>query len=172
MSIYKLSFKNLKRRKLRSALTMLGIIIGVGTLVLLIGAGTGMQSYIKEQTETMMGDVSIYNSSGGGYMGSGDSYLDQATISKIKNMSQLYDFKEEVQFTTDMDKTPIYVVGMSDWSQVKFNGTPGVVVDQSLVDNFGYKIGAISPLKTRTHRNRNNPTELWNGDGLCIFRYR
>lgn len=125
MSIYKLSFKNLKRRKLRSALTMLGIIIGVGTLVLLIGAGTGMQSYIKEQTETMMGDVSIYNSSGGGYMGSGDSYLDQETISKIKNMSQLYDFKEEVQFTTDMDKTPIYVVGMSDWSQVKFNGTPG-----------------------------------------------
>jgi len=147
MSIYKLSFKNLKRRKLRSALTMLGIIIGVGTLVLLIGAGTGMQSYIKEQTETMMGDVSIYNSSGGGYMGSGDSYLDQATISKIKNMSQLYDFKEEVQFTTDMDKTPIYVVGMSDWSQVKFNGTPGVVVDQSLVDNFGYKIGSNITIK-------------------------
>jgi len=147
MSIYKLSFKNLKRRKLRSALTMLGIIIGVGTLVLLIGAGTGMQSYIKEQTETMMGDVSIYNSSGGGYMGSGDSYLDQETISKIKNMSQLYDFKEEVQFTTDMDKTPIYVVGMSDWSQVKFNGTPGVVVDQSLVDNFGYKIGSNITIK-------------------------
>jgi putative ABC transport system permease protein len=149
MSIYKLSFKNLKRRKLRSALTMLGIIIGVGTLVLLIGAGTGMQSYIKEQTETMMGDVSIYNSSGGGYMGSGDSYLDQETISKIKNMSQLYDFKEEVQFTTDMDKTPIYVVGMSDWSQVKFNGTSGVVVDQSLVELW-LKIVAISPLKTRT----------------------
>ncbi|OPX58374.1 MAG: macrolide transporter ATP-binding /permease protein [Methanobacterium sp. PtaB.Bin024] len=147
MSIYKLSFKNLKRRKLRSALTMLGIIIGVGTLVLLIGAGTGMQSYIKEQTETMMGDVSIYNSSGGGYMGSGDSYLDQETISKIKNMSQLYDFKEEVQFTTDMDKTPIYVVGMSDWSQVKFNGTSGVVVDQSLVDNFGYKIGSNITIK-------------------------
>lgn len=80
-------------------------------------------------------------------MGSGDSYLDQETISKIKNMSQLYDFKEEVQFTTDMDKTPIYVVGMSDWSQVKFNGTPGVVVDQSLVDNFGYKIGSNITIK-------------------------
>ncbi|BDZ70036.1 ABC transporter permease [Methanobacterium petrolearium] len=147
MSIYRLSFKNLKRRKLRSALTMLGIIIGVGTLVLLIGAGTGMQSYIKEQTETMMGDVSIYNSSGGGYMGSGDSYLDQETVSKIKNMSQLYDFKEEVQFTTDMDKTPIYVVGMSDWDQVKINGTHGVVINQFLVDTFGYKIGSNITIK-------------------------
>jgi putative ABC transport system permease protein len=147
LGIYSLSFKNLKRRKLRSALTMLGIIIGVATLVLLMGAGTGMQSYMKEQTETMMGDISIYNSSGGGYMGSGDSYLDQETVSKIKNMSQLYDFKEEVQFTTDMDKTPIYVVGMSDWDQVKINGTPGVVINQFLVDTFGYKIGSNITIK-------------------------
>ncbi|MDG3548439.1 ABC transporter permease [Methanobacterium formicicum] len=44
-----MSFKNLKRRKLRSALTMLGIIIGVATLVLLMGAGTGMQSYIRNR---------------------------------------------------------------------------------------------------------------------------
>ena len=85
MGIYSLSFKNLKRRKLRSALTMLGIIIGVATLLLLMGAGTGMQSYMKEQTATMMGDISIYNSSGGAFMGSTmDSYLDPNTVSQIK----------------------------------------------------------------------------------------
>ncbi len=142
MSIYKLSFKNLKRRKLRSALTMLGIIIGVATLVLLIGAGTGMQSYMKEQTETMMGDISIYNSSGGAFMGSsGDSYLNNKTVSQIKNMSQLYDIKEETQFTTEMNRTPLFVFGINKWDQVKFNGTAGLVIDQSLVDKFGYKIG-------------------------------
>ncbi|MEN6292292.1 MAG: ABC transporter permease, partial [Methanobacterium sp.] len=59
MSIYKLSFKNFKRRKLRSALTMLGVIIGVTALVALMGIGTGMSSYMKSQTETMMGDVTI-----------------------------------------------------------------------------------------------------------------
>lgn len=150
MSIYKLSFKNLKRRKLRSALTMLGIIIGVATLVLLIGAGTGMQSYMKEQTETMMGDISIYNSSGGAFMGSsGDAYLNNDTVSKIKNMSQLYDIKEETQFTSEMNRTPIYVLGINNWDQVKFNGTPGVVVDQSLVDTFGYKIGSKITIKDK-----------------------
>ncbi len=148
MSIYRLSFKNLKRRKLRSALTMLGIIIGVATLVLLMGAGTGMQSYMKDQTETMMGDVSIYNSSGGAYMGStGDSYLNPETVSKIKNMSQLYDVKEETQFTTEMNRTPLYVLGISNWDQVKINGTPGVVIDQSLADKFGYKIGSTITIK-------------------------
>lgn len=148
MSIYRLSFKNLKRRKLRSALTMLGIIIGVATLVLLMGAGTGMKSYMKDQTETMMGDVAIYNSSGGAFMGSsGDAYLDQASVSKIKNMSQLYNVKEETQFTTDMNRTPLYVVGISNWDQVKINGTTGVVIDQSLVDKFGYKIGSKITIK-------------------------
>ena len=150
MSIYRLSFKNLKRRKLRSALTMLGIIIGVATLVLLIGAGTGMQSYMKDQTESMMGDISIYNSSGGAYMGSsGDSYLNKETVSQIKNMSQLYEVKEETQFTTEMNRTPLYVIGIYNWDQVKFNGSSGVVIDQSLVDKFGYKIGSNITIKEK-----------------------
>ncbi len=146
MGIYSLSFKNLKRRKLRSALTMLGIIIGVATLVLLMGAGTGMQSYTKDQMESMAGDITIYNSSGGEYA-TGQYYLDSATVSKIKNMPQLYDVKDETTFTSEMNKTAIYVVGLSDWNQVKLNGTPGVVIDQTLVDKFGYNVGSKITIK-------------------------
>lgn len=146
MGIYSLSFKNLKRRKLRSALTMLGIVIGVATLVLLIGAGTGMQSYTKDQMESMAGDITIYNSSGGEYA-SGQYYLDSATVSKIKNMSQIYNVKEETSFSSDINKTTIYVAGVSDWNQVKVNGTQGVVIDQTLVDKFGYKIGSKITIK-------------------------
>ncbi len=143
MSIYKLSFKNFKRRKLRSALTMLGIIIGVTSLVVLMGLGSGMTSYMKSQTESMMGDVTIMNSSSAAYMGStGDSYLNNETVSKIKNMSELYDIKEETQFSSNINKAPIIVVGMSDWNQIKINGTPGVVIGKSLADSFNYKIGS------------------------------
>lgn len=78
---------------------------------------------------------------------SGDSYLNPETVSQIKNMSQLYNIKEETQFTTEMNKTSIYVVGISNWDQVKVNGTPGVVIDQSLVDKFGYKIGSTITIK-------------------------
>lgn len=140
MSIYGLSFKNLKRRKLRSALTMLGIIIGVATLVLLMGAGTGMKAYTKDKMESMAGDITIYNSSGGTYS-SGDYYLDSESITKIQNMPQLYNIKEETSFSSEINRTPLYVVGVSDWEQYKINGTTGVVVDQTLVDKFDYKIG-------------------------------
>jgi putative ABC transport system permease protein len=150
MSIYKLSFKNLNRRKLRSILTMLGIVIGVTALVVLMGLGTGMTSYMKGQTESMMGDVSIMNSSAAAYMGStGDSYLNKQTVAKIKNMSQLYNIKEETQFSSNLKGAPIIVVGMSDWNQIKINGTPGVVIGKSLADNFNYKIGSKINIKDK-----------------------
>jgi len=141
MGIYGLSFKNLKRRKLRSALTMLGIIIGVATLLLLMGAGTGMQAYTKDKMQSMAGDITIYNSSGGAYS-SGEYYLDSEAVSKIQNMSQLYNIKEETAFSSEINRTPIYVVGVSSWDQYKVNGTNGVVVDQTLVDKFDYKVGS------------------------------
>lgn len=143
MSIYKLSIKNFKRRKLRSALTMLGIVIGITALVVLMGIGSGMTAYMKEQTSSMMGDLTIMNSSAAAYMGStGDYYLDNETVTRIKSMPQLYDIKEETQFTSTLKNTPIIVVGMSNWDQIKINGTPGVVISKSLVDTFDYKIGS------------------------------
>lgn len=79
MGIYSLSFKNLRRRKLRSILTMLGVVIGVTALVVLVGLTTGMTSYMKESTGNMMGDILIMNSTGGSaFMSSpGSSFLIQ-----------------------------------------------------------------------------------------------
>ena len=149
MSIYKLSFKNFKRRKLRSALTMLGIVIGVTALVSLIGIGTGMSSYMKEQTDSLMGDVTITNSSGGsGITGStGDTFLTSAAVSQIEKMPQLYDIKKETQFTTQINSMPIMVLGTDDWKQLKFNGSQGVVISKTLADEYNYKIGSKITIK-------------------------
>jgi putative ABC transport system permease protein len=149
MSIYKLSFKNFKRRKLRSALTMLGVIIGVTALVVLMGIGTGMTSYMKSQTESLMGDITIVNGSGGsGFVGStGDTFLSSGAVYKIENMPQLYNIKKETQFNSEINNVPIIVMGMNDWNQIKINGTPSVVISQSLVDALGYKIGSNITIK-------------------------
>ena len=44
-----LSVKNIRNRKLRAWLTMLGIVIGVATIIALISIGQGMQNAIEEQ---------------------------------------------------------------------------------------------------------------------------
>jgi len=48
-----LAFNNLKRRKLRSWLTMIGIFIGIAAVVALISLGQGMQDYISEEFEKL-----------------------------------------------------------------------------------------------------------------------
>ncbi len=48
-----LAFNNLKRRKLRSWLTMIGIFIGIAAVVALISLGQGMQNAIEKQFEVL-----------------------------------------------------------------------------------------------------------------------
>ena len=47
--LFRLSLNSLKANKLRSALTTLGIIIGVFSVILLVALGNGLQKYITDQ---------------------------------------------------------------------------------------------------------------------------
>ncbi len=57
--ILKSAFSDLLRNKLRTALTSLGILIGVSSVVLLLGFGLGLKEYIRQQFESM-GTNNIY----------------------------------------------------------------------------------------------------------------
>jgi putative ABC transport system permease protein len=51
--IFILSIRSILRNKIRSALTMLGIIIGVSSVILLVSLGQGLQKYITGQFEEL-----------------------------------------------------------------------------------------------------------------------
>jgi len=55
----KLSLLTLRRNKIRSLLTMLGIIIGVSSVILLVSIGTGLQEYITSTFESL-GTNTVY----------------------------------------------------------------------------------------------------------------
>lgn len=65
---FSLAFNNLKRRRLRSWLTMIGIFIGVASVVALISLGQGLQNTIKEQFEILGTDKLIVMPGGKGGM--------------------------------------------------------------------------------------------------------
>ena len=56
---FKLALKSIFRHKSRAFLTMLGIIIGVGSVVLLTSIGTGLQKFIGDQFKAL-GSSTIY----------------------------------------------------------------------------------------------------------------
>ena len=90
----KISFVALKANKSRSFLTMLGIIIGVGAVILMMSLGGGAQSLILGQIEAI-GSNSIYiepgswDPQGGG--GITQSALEEMTIQtlKIKDLEEI-----------------------------------------------------------------------------------
>jgi putative ABC transport system permease protein len=61
---FSLAFNNLRRRKLRSWLTMIGIFIGIAAVVALISLGQGLQDYIGEEFEKLGSDKIIIQPKG------------------------------------------------------------------------------------------------------------
>ena len=53
----KLAFKNIRSNKLRSALTMLGLIIGISSVITLVGLGTGTTSDVTSQVSSLGTDI-------------------------------------------------------------------------------------------------------------------
>ncbi|MHB8881803.1 MAG: ABC transporter permease [Thermodesulfovibrionales bacterium] len=72
---FKLSFRALRVNKMRSALTMLGIIIGVGAVIAMLAVGTGASSQISEQISKMGSNMIMVvpgtTTAGGVRMGAG-----------------------------------------------------------------------------------------------------
>ena len=56
--IFKMSVRNLWRRKLRTVLTLLGVIIGTASIVVMVSLGIGMERSFKEEIANM-GDLTI-----------------------------------------------------------------------------------------------------------------
>src|SRR5690242_21955386 len=62
-AIIQIAWKALTRNKMRSMLTMLGVVIGVGAVIAMVGVGQGAQKKVQEQISAM-GTNLIFVSSG------------------------------------------------------------------------------------------------------------
>jgi putative ABC transport system permease protein len=75
--VFRIAFKALGRNKLRTALTMLGMIIGVGAVITMVALGTGAQTSIESQIQSTGTNMIIVNagnfSAGGVRQGQGNA---------------------------------------------------------------------------------------------------
>jgi len=86
-----LGLNNLKRRKLRSWLTMIGIFIGIAAVVALISLGQGLQDYIGDEFEKLGSDKIIIQPKGFGPPGTAGPSLiltskDLETIENVRGV--------------------------------------------------------------------------------------
>jgi len=120
----RIAFKALGRNKMRSGLTMLGIIIGVGAVIAMIAIGSGAKARIQEQIASMGSNLLIVLSgsatSGGFRWGSGsvptltveDSKAIASELSAVKYAAPVLQGVTQIVF------------GNQNWATVTFATTP------------------------------------------------
>ncbi len=92
LEIIRVSLLALRTNKIRSILTALGIIIGVASVILLVSIGTGLQSYVAKQFESlgsntiyvMPGKVKFEQGGGGGF-----TAVNKLEFSDVKKITKL-----------------------------------------------------------------------------------
>ena len=121
----RIAFKALNRNKMRSGLTMLGIIIGVGAVIAMIAIGSGAKARIQEQIASMGSNLLIVLSgsatSGGIRYGSGcvptltveDAKAIASELSAVKYAAPVYPGIAQVVF------------GNQNWSTVTYGSYTG-----------------------------------------------
>ena len=94
LDLLTMSVNNLRRRKLRTALTVLGVVIGTASIVIMVSLGIGLKEMTMEQYASYgsMTNITVYP--GGGFSGGGGS---MAVMSVGGSSSQA----EEDTFLTD-----------------------------------------------------------------------
>ncbi len=120
----RIAFKALRRNKMRSGLTMLGIIIGVGAVIAMIAIGSGAKARIQEQIASMGSNLIIVLSgsatSGGVRYGHGS--VPTLTVEDAKAIaSELSAVKYSAPVLQGVAQV---VFGNQNWSTVTFAATP------------------------------------------------
>jgi putative ABC transport system permease protein len=141
MSVFmtlRIALKALNRNKLRTVLTMLGMIIGVGAVITMVALGTGARTTIEERVKSAGTNMIMINagnfSTGGVRMGQGNSTTltpdDAAAIKQIPG----------VQYAAAGASSRAQVIaGNQNW-QTQIQGTD---IDLPLIRSWPNKYGAF-----------------------------
>ncbi len=92
--LFSMSFASLRRRKLRSVLTILGVVIGIASIVIMISLGLGMSRQAMEQIDEYGGIKTVNISEGSSSDSSSDRKaveykLDDALVERISKMDHV-----------------------------------------------------------------------------------
>lgn len=175
LEVVRIALISLKRNKVRSFLTMLGIIIGVFSVIILVSVGAGLQALINNQFENLGSNILIVmpgklldeNGNFSGAHGAPNFAGSKLTYDFVKGLKRL---GKPIVGVTGRTETPITasrisgktvfttVMGVTeDYSQVRnTKAQKGRFINQNDV-NSGKKVAVIGPSLAEKIFKKENP---------------
>jgi len=147
---FSMAFRNLKSRRLRTLLTLLGIFIGACAVIALLSIGDGIQERVMLEFEKIGTDKIIISPGTGGLISRGraSSFLtssDLDTISKVSGVRQAGGSFYKVDFVEYRgEKKPVFVIGLpQDGSKEMFEQAASFNIEQGKNLKKGDKYTAV-----------------------------
>jgi putative ABC transport system permease protein len=118
LMIIRVAFRALVRNKMRAALTMLGIIIGVSAVIAMVSIGQGAQASVQAQIEGMGTNLLFISAGaqnvGGVRSGTGDSGTNTLTVDDLEAIRR--EVPSVAMVTPTVSSRSQLVVGNQNWS--------------------------------------------------------
>lgn len=142
----KMAFKQLRSSKLRSFLTMLGIIIGVASVILLVSLGNGVTQKVNEQMGSLGSNLVtvMNNSTNPNDKFSYDEAMKYQSIDGVKSVSP--ELSGQATATNDYQSKNLKVIGTND----QYKGARSLELENGRfllpIDiEYGQKVAVIGP---------------------------
>jgi putative ABC transport system permease protein len=137
LNLFKVAFRSLMRNKLRSFLTMLGIIIGVGSVIAMLAIGEGSNQNIKASVASL-GTNSIMVYPGNNMMGGVSQGSASHSTIKVEDVEAIKANCELVNFVSPVDQKRVQVIyGSQNWNTSIIGVTNDYLAIRSLTISQG-----------------------------------
>lgn len=139
LEIFRTALQTLRQNKLRSALTMLGVTIGVGSVIAMISMGQGARASVKAQIEGLGSNMLLIFSgsttAGGARAGAGTAFA-----LTVKDAEAIVRECPAVNLTSYGKRETIQVVyGNQNWNTLVVGVTP----EYQIIRNWGTELGTF-----------------------------
>jgi putative ABC transport system permease protein len=146
-AILRIALGALRVNKLRSALTMLGIIIGVAAVIVMIAVGNGAQARVEDQIRSLGANIIIVFSASSTFTGARGGAGSLQTISEDDAYAIARELPDEIQTAAPVLRGSGQVVaGNANWSTTFYGVTPEYFEarEWSIVEGRGFEAAEIN----------------------------
>jgi len=186
MDLFKLTWKNIVRRRSRFVMTLAAIAVGIASLVTLLSLGAGLETELRKQADELGGQLVVTPRGWCAYeqisVLTGETLpeaIPNAEVEKISAIAGLTALPYLTQRTA-LDNQPVPVVGIQPERMKRFKNwrigrgsylldDAGVVIGSGIARQFHLAPGAAVSIRGREFRVSGILAELGNRDDLAIY---
>lgn len=114
----KIAYKNIKSNKLRSSLTMLGLIVGISSVIILVGIAKGSTNSVLDEVSSLGSDILTMNITSNDYSINYDELDSLLTIDDIESLSPYKNISATVSKNNETSSKTSLIATTSDYLDI------------------------------------------------------